>query len=73
MPLPEMPSPALAENHPTRIAPMRLADRPPQTVFAFREHDQVNVVRHQAIGHTFRRAPPTTDPAVRDTRYSRPC
>src|SRR5208283_951294 len=52
-PLPKMTTPPLAEVHPPCVAPMRLANRPPQTVLRVRHRDQMRMIRHQAISPDF--------------------
>src|SRR5208282_5048706 len=52
-PLPKMTTPPLAEVHPPCVAPMRLANRPPQTVLRVRHRDQLRMIRHQAISPDF--------------------
>lgn len=48
--MPEMPPPSLTKIDPTGVTPMGFPDRPPQALLGFRNHDQMDVIRHQAVG-----------------------
>jgi hypothetical protein len=47
--LPKMPTPTFAKIDPTRKASVSFANRTAQSVFSAWHHDQMNVVRHQAV------------------------
>jgi hypothetical protein len=54
--LPKVPSPAFPDIDHAGLATMRLAQRITQTELVARDHDQVHMVRHQAVDESLRAA-----------------
>ncbi len=52
-PLPEMPSPILAEVDHTTVAPVSFTDSPTQTILGFRSSYEVDMIRHKTVSPNF--------------------